>query len=166
MKCKKAEKFFMQYFEKKIEPKNAIKLAKHIKTCENCRELYLVFDEAAVFNENPGQKLEPVPQNFTDSVMAAISADAKNAAYGKAKSLAQMIFGGAAIIFGLLLAFVFEPVVGAFSGAGLFMRDVAERFSQSDALLSVENMGVVALLFVAIPGILLYILQNGERINT
>ena len=51
MDCQKAELAMMQYMEKNILPQTAHELARHVLSCENCREEFLALDEAIDFME-------------------------------------------------------------------------------------------------------------------
>ncbi|MCL2455999.1 MAG: hypothetical protein FWD19_00445 [Defluviitaleaceae bacterium] len=157
--CSRAEIFIMQHFEKKIAPKNARRLAKHILICEKCRELFVTMDEAAeavIFD---------APENFTESVMRAVRT--LHAKKTETHAL-RFVWGISALIIGIALFFFrdsnlltnffvnyFSPAMEKFSGV----------FDFSVFSVSFDGLGLSALILVAVMGILLYALHNEETAN-
>jgi len=127
MDCQKAEILIMQHFEKTIKPANASKLAKHVLTCELCRELYVTLDEAMDFANTTNEELTPAPESFTNSVMAMVRAEEPyaKAVLVTAEAASQMevtitkpetggvilriIWGFSAILLGVVMLFIFDP---------------------------------------------------------
>jgi hypothetical protein len=138
----------MQHFDKKIKPKNAQQLAKHILICEKCRELYLAMDEAAE------AVLSDAPENFTESVMAAVREIPK-----KSETYAlRFVWGISALIIGIGLFFTQD--LNYF--ANIFSPAIEKIVSVFDFQVSIDGLGLTALLLVAVMGILLYVLHNEE----
>jgi len=189
MDCKQSEIFMMQHFEKTIKPANASRLAKHVLICEPCRELYLTLDEAMECAN--AEEFSKAPESFTESVMAMVRAEelyskvvavtvtADSEAGGQI--ILRIIWSISAILLGIGLLFMLNPdmlsalmeaypvmetVVNVFYSAGVFISNVGERIAQSGISFSADNLGVTALLFVAVMGTLLYVLHSGEKVKT
>jgi hypothetical protein len=141
----------MQHFDKTIKPKNAQRLAKHVLTCEACRSLYLVMDEAVCENE--------APENFTESVMEAVRGMAQPAPKKEDCRLTlRLVWGFSALIMALGL-FVIQDLTRLAER----LTPIADRIVNAfDFSISVDGLGFTALLLVAIMGILLYVLNNEE----
>ena len=110
MDCKQSELAMMQHFEKNIHPKIARKLAKHVLTCQNCRELFLLMDESAEEFE-----LTEAPSGFTRAVMARVN---EAAVYTRQeKPVFAGIWGLVAILAGAMLIIVANTdVIGMITG--------------------------------------------------
>ena len=178
MNCKKYENLMMQHFDGKIQPRDACELAKHVLVCETCRELYLTFDESA----ECAQEITPAPENFTKHVMAAVREEKK---YSAAKEKNENSFAPRllaafnVVLLGLGFMFALNPdiiyflpppvlenLLSALSSVGAAMNAAAEWTAQTVHSVSAEGIGVIALIFAAITGVLLFVLQNGEKIKT
>ncbi|MCL2372388.1 MAG: hypothetical protein FWC78_03185 [Defluviitaleaceae bacterium] len=168
MDCKQSELAMMQHFDKIIHPKTARKLAKHILTCQSCRELFLLMDESAEI------ELVEAPAGFTQTVMAKVNTAG---AYSPQDRLAfpGMLWGLVAIIAGALLIAVantdlintitngyplMEMIMYVFGDAVVAVRMTAERFmhgirelnldgwlSISALALSMMMIGLLAVLY-------------------
>jgi len=143
----------MQHFDKTIKPKNSQRLAKHILTCEKCRKLYILMDEATETT------LTEAPETITKSVMEAvrkipvIKADEQIAL--------RIIWGLSALVMGILLFFVKD--LSYFSNISLPPIDsIVNTF---DFTVSVNSMGFSALLLATMMAVLLYVLHNEEQIK-
>lgn len=180
MDCKQAEIFIMQHFEKKIAPENARALVSHVLTCEGCRENYLALDEAFEFAD--GGELIAAPKNFTEKIMAAVRAEAVAAKASQKNSLPlvyRIIWGAAAVLFGIALYFALNPaafyslpapvvdgVLNLRDAFGNFAARAAEWSAAHEFSFSADIFGVTALFFVAVMGTLLFVLHSGEKIKT
>ena len=168
MKCKNFEILMMRHFEKTIAPSDACELAKHVLICENCRELYLTFDEAM------STDLSEAPKNFTSSVMEKVRAEKPYVAAKKSENNFAPRILAAVNMFLFAIGFMFalnpdliyslpQPVVENlfifFGYAGSALNAAAEWVAQFSA----ESIGITALLLVAVTGTLLYVLHNGEK---
>ncbi|MDR0272063.1 MAG: hypothetical protein LBI27_01940 [Clostridiales bacterium] len=185
MDCKQSEIYMMQHFEKTITPPNARELAKHVLICKKCRELYLTFDVAAEVSLN----LTEAPENFTESVMTAVRAEARSKeitidyeAHGQ--TVLRIIWGLGAVLFGFGLLLMFNPewfnsltqtypsvegIMNAIYSAGVFINGAAESISQGVLITELpisDGFAFAALAFAAVIGILLYVLHSGEKVKT
>ena len=184
MNCEKFELLIMQHFEQTIEPASAAELTKHVLRCENCRELYLMMDEAT--DETSEDILAPV--NFTASVMDKVR---ELPVYQKPETqkikesgmfTLRILWGFSAIIFGVGVLFMFNPdlltalagsypivysIVDFITAVGMAVGGVMEWLSMAFAPAGAANeLGVIALLFVAVMGVLLFALNNsGHSVN-
>lgn len=178
MDCNQSELYMMQHFEKTIEPKNAKALAEHVLTCDSCRELYLTMDEAM-----DGFELVAAPDNFTESVMGKVrelpvySKPAVAISSGGVSIVLRILWGISAIMLGVGLFFIFNPdlftalagsysamesVINALSGVGTAMVGAFEWLAQVSDPAAAGNLSIIALLFVAVTGSLLYVLHSGN----
>ena len=154
MECSQAEIYIMQHFDKTIKPKNAQKLAKHILTCENCRELYFTMDEAAEFAE--ATDFTEAPEGFAESVMKEVRRVAPAIPEKKEeKSVLRLVWGFCALIMAVCM-FVMQDLTR------LTNRLVPLIDSISGFNISIDYLGFTALLLVVIMSVLLYVLNNEE----
>ena len=178
MDCSQSEIFMMQHFEKTIKPKNANALARHVLSCESCRELYLAFDEG--FDISAGELTE-APSGFTESVMGKVREfpDYKKAVTGSISVALRVLWGLSAIVTGIVLLFIFNPhwigilgetfpaadtVIDAIAGFGAIISTIFTGTYQNGGVYdSVRDSGIAALLFVTLAGTLLFVLHNGEK---
>lgn len=185
MDCKQYELFIMQHFDRVIEPENASRLAKHILTCEKCRQLYLTLDEVMDFVSDENAVLSEAPANFTEAVMAGVRAEKELVAATyltktNGGSLVSRFIGAFnAVLFGLGITFALNPdilyllpaptvenTLSVFSSIGAVLNNIASWVEQAGATLSSESLGITALLFVAVIGTLLFVLHSGEKLKT
>ena len=177
MDCKQSEIYIMQHFEKTITPINARRLAKHVLICENCRELYLTFDEAVEFTE--AEDLQTAPENFTEAVMTKVRAETAQieiSVHSETKGLLilRIVWGFSALLFGVGMMFILSPdllnylteTYPAISSAGAYISEAADKLAQGGHTFINDTLAVSALLFVAVTGTLLFVLHNGEKVKT
>jgi len=185
MDCNQSELYIMQHFEKTIEPKHAKELAEHVLSCESCRELYLSMDDAMDFvMETTHGRLElmEAPANFTESVMGkvrALPAYSKQTvavvvSSGGVSIVLRVLWGISAILLGVGLLFIFNPewlagsypvlesIMNSISNFGVAMVGAFEWLAQVSDPAAVGNLSIIALLFVALTGSLLYVLHSGN----
>jgi len=177
MDCKLIELLIMQHFDKTIEPADAKKLAEHVMACESCRELYLVMDESMEVAEKFDDLAKGFPPvDFTESVMNQVR---ELPAHSKPETAAstetggsvvlRLLWGMSAIILGAgiwLMSLaevppVVDSVIYALTSVGVAIAGVFDGLAQNGG--AGGNLSVVALLFVAMMGTLLFVLHNGEK---
>jgi anti-sigma factor RsiW len=149
MNCKNAELQMMKHFEKTIVPQDAQALAKHILTCETCRELYLTFDEAM------DCEITHTREDFTAAVMERV----RGVGEKRASAPATPIWWRLVAAFNMLL---FAAGFIWLDSAGEIFAGVSERIAAVGAAFSAESIGTTSLLLVALTGALLFVLHNGE----
>ena len=154
MDCSQSEIYIMQHFDKKIKPKNAQRLAKHILTCENCRELYLLMDETHETIE--------APENFTESVMQAVRKIPVATPKKQDGQLSlRLVWGFSALIIAVGL-FVVQDLTHI---ANMLLPIVESISGVFDFNVAIDGLGFTALLLVAIMSVLLYVLHNQEHVK-
>jgi len=173
MNCKQAELAMMEHMEKTIQPPRAKDLALHVLECENCREYYIGFDMALEVLDD--EELSVAPVDFTQCVMAKVR---EMPVHSKPIPLSlRLLWGFGAIFLGIGLLFAFNPewltVVTAQSPIlyTILSAMYAARQVVSDSLtnLVATYQGTeiallnAAIVFVAVVGILLMVLQRSEK---
>jgi hypothetical protein len=184
MNCKQADTALMQYAEKNIQHETAAALAKHVLTCESCREVFLLFDEAMETTDEP---VKTIPIDFTDTVMTAVRGlppYAKTAAVGSRADVGARVFWGlCAVLMGVALYGMVNPesiaallnsypqayaVLGALAAFSDSLQLFANQFLSSGSRLGTAASPwfmASTLFFVAIVGTLLAVLVREEKIN-
>jgi hypothetical protein len=171
MDCKKADIALLQYAEKTIKPAAASALAKHVLTCENCRELFLAFDEAI---ESAGSLTDEAPAGFTENVMKEIH---KLPPHIKIKdtlvsdTIMRVFSGVCALLMGFGLLLAETPLSNMFTAAGGMIQNSIHWFlyagSQLGATASAAfpSLAISALFFLCIVGAALAVLLRNEKIK-
>ena len=176
MKCSQTEIFTMRHFEKTISHKDAAQLAKHLMHCENCREFYVAFEDA-----HEVQKLYAAPADFTESVMGKVRKVAPPSVAASAldawQILSRVVWGVGTVILGIVMLFALNPglldaltsaypaiyaATTAIASVGAFVNQAVDLLVQADVSFASDNLGFIALFFVAVMGTLLYVLHRGE----
>jgi len=152
MDCKQSETAMMQRMEKTIKPADARDLAKHILSCQNCRELYLAFDEAVELAESSENLMSPPPY-FTESVMMRV----------RAAKVPYLMWGIIAAFVGAGIFVVFNPHLLAYAVSGVeqYLTPAMQAIMQVD--IADSNLSIVALFFVVMLGWLLAILHREDH---
>ena len=180
MDCIQAELAMMEHMEKTIQPVRARDLAQHVLVCETCREYYVGFDMAFDVLSDP--KLSEAPANFTHNIMTHVrKLPAHTPPEPSASTAMRVMWGLGAIFLGVALLFAFNPewwqavtassavydsILAAMGTARLLVTDTLERLMSANqaaggfAGISVVN---VALVFVLVVGVLLFVLQRAEK---
>jgi len=180
MDCIQAELAMMEHMEKTIQPARAKDLARHVLDCETCREYYIGFDMAYDVLGDP--ELSEAPANFTHNIMTQVrKLPAHTQPEPRASTAMRVMWGLGAIFLGVTLLFAFNPewwqaitetsavyesILAAIGAARLFVTEAFERLVSVNqaaggfAGLSVVN---VALVFVLVVGVLLFVLQRAEK---
>ena len=175
MDCNKAETAMMQFLEKRVKPRMAAALARHVLQCDGCREMFIAMDEASEV------ELTDAPSGFTEAVMAKVAAlpaeASRKSATPKADIFIRVAWGVSAILLGVCLAFLYNPnllgdLISAFPPLGsvielindayLFLLNALEGVWQSGSSFTMAD-GIPALLFVLMIGALLFILQSTDK---
>jgi hypothetical protein len=186
MDCKRADKALMQYAEKTIKPATAAALARHVLTCETCRELYLAFDEALEGVSALTAVTENAPAGFTEKVMARVRALPKYETvpnHGIADIAIRLFWGLCAITLGLGMFGINNPegvasllesyprfsgITAVFGAFGEGLRTLADRFLFTGGQIGFASpdaavLALSALFFVGVAGALLAVLMRGEK---
>jgi anti-sigma factor RsiW len=71
MDCEKASGLMMKYMDMILTDAEALSLNKHIKTCEQCKEDFMMYD--SIMNGFSEMSLVEAPEGFEDSVMEAVA---------------------------------------------------------------------------------------------
>jgi anti-sigma factor RsiW len=183
MNCQQADHAFMLYADKTIKPAAASALAKHVLTCDDCRELFLAFDEAL---DDISQFDDPAPADFTAHVMKAVRElpPYTQAATRALSDVAIRVFWGlCAVLLGISLIGMNNPdgvnafinsyplvyaVAAALASAGEALQAAAQQLlqlgSQTGATVS-PWFAASALFFVGIAGAILAVLMRGENLK-
>jgi hypothetical protein len=186
MDCKKADKAMLQYADKTIQPAAASALAKHVLVCEDCREMFLAFDEA--MEESAGRPA-PASPGFTESVMARVKTlppYVKVPAVSIPDIAIRIFWGLCAVFLGFGLLGMSNPegvaalldnhprfsaLAAAFGAAGQALDWMVHQFlhtgSQIGAIATAvfPGMALSALFFVAVVGALLAVLMRADKIS-
>jgi len=178
--CKQIDNLLLKHIEKTLSTDEARRLAKHVLECENCREYYLAFDEAAEYAET--MEMHEAPANFTSNVMLAVSQIPQPIAVRK--SIAQKVelaltWGLSLLLLTIIVFLAYNPdylmslanvypiiasVVSVMLIARDFFVDMGQWLVQQAALYGSENiLGIAALVFMLISGSLLFVLQKEEE---
>ena len=180
MDCNQAQFAMMEHMEQTIHPAQASKLAKHVLECESCREYFVGFDMA--LDVLGDEELSAPPTDFTMAVMNEVKKLPAHAPAQPAESTSvaiRVLWGLSAIFLGVSLLFVFNPewltaiiesspvvegILGAFGAAWQFIAGVFDgvvpSYQASTGGLSMFNIAIV---FVAVMGILLVVLHRSEK---
>ena len=180
MNCTQAEIAMMEHMEKSIHPATAHSLAKHVLTCELCREYYLAMDMAMdVLND---AELSVPPETFTQDIMTKIQRLPAYAAEEKEPRVSpvlRILWGLSAIALGIGLMFFFNPtwlaslaeayptissILYALDTAWLFVTGLMERVTAAyqSASLNVSLLNF-AIMFAFAMGVVLAVLQRSEK---
>jgi hypothetical protein len=171
MDCKKADTALLQYAEKTIKPAVASALAKHVLTCENCRELFLAFDEAI---EDIEQYTDEAPADFTAGVMQAVR---KLPTHKRIRNtvvsdtIIRVFSGVCALLMGFGLLAAETPLSDVFTAAGERLQGFVAAFLYAGTQISVTasdafpSLAVSALFFMFIVGAALAVLLRSEKIK-
>ena len=179
MDCIQAETAMMEHMEKTIQPARARDLAQHVLICETCREYYIGFDMALDVLSDP--ELSQAPANFTHNIMTQVrKLPAHTPPQPVASAAMRVMWGLGAIFLGVALLFAFNPewwqaitessavyenVLAAMGTTRLFVSDALEWLTANQATGGFAGVSVfnVALVFVVVGGILLFVLQIAEK---
>ena len=174
MDCNQAELAMMAHMEKTIQPAQAQDLAQHILKCQDCQEYYIGFDMAMdVLNDT---ELSAAPPDFTQAVMAQVH---KLPAHTKPEPVVisvslRILWGLSAIALGIGLLFAFNPewlasfavMDGILNGVGAIaqyvtglVENLAPGYRSASGLTALN----ASVLFVAVIGVLLVVLQRSEK---
>ena len=171
MDCQEADLAMMQYMEKNILPQAANELARHVLSCETCREQFLALDEAMEFVESP--EAEEAPEGFTAKVMEKVRLLPAHTGSLKTNERilsknTRILMGISAIIFGALLL-----VAGtAMDTVTQFLGSISDSIVEFFTAISTQSAGMPTLLnvftlfLILVIGALLFVLHRGEQINT
>jgi len=181
MDCSQAQIAMMEHMEKTIQSAQARDLAAHVLECESCREYYIGFDMALEVLDDA--ELSVPPADFTQAVMSEVC---KLPAHTPAEPVAtasvalRVLWGLSAIFLGVGLLFAFNPewlsavtdaspivqsILGGMSTAMQYVSGLVESLvsSYQGANGSELSMTSVAIIFIAIMGVLLAVLQRSEK---
>ncbi|MCL2361878.1 MAG: hypothetical protein FWC73_08720 [Defluviitaleaceae bacterium] len=173
MDCKQANLAMMEHMEKTIQPQQAQDLARHVMSCEDCREYYIGFDMALDILNEP--ELSIAPPGFTNNVMAQVR---ELPAHTKPIPLfLRILWGFGGIILGIALLLAFNPEwLTAITEASPILYNIQSAMLAlsaavaswlADWMASYQGTGNLmlhgALVFVAAVGALLLILQRSEK---
>jgi len=171
--------------EKTISAEDAVKLAQHVQDCQSCREYYLAFDEAMEAMDSFATadiELEQAPDNFTANIMAQISkmpayvTPAIVTARQRGRVALYAFWGVSAIMVAVALVLAYNPhylidlahTYPIFEGVVAAMQNIGSSFGQvpewliSDTAVMTHSLGVAALAFVLVLGMLLVVLHKDE----
>ncbi|MCL2571762.1 MAG: hypothetical protein FWE11_05105 [Defluviitaleaceae bacterium] len=173
MDCNKAQLAMMEHMEKTIHPASAKELALHVLECEDCREYYIGFDMALEVLDDAELSVPPI--DFTANVMEAVR---KMPVHSKPIPMSmRIIWGLGAIFLGIALLFAFNPawltalttaspaVYSAMAAMGSAQVYITEWLADLTAYFQGSEFAMVnvAIIFVAVVGALLVILQRSEK---
>lgn len=177
MDCVKAETAMMHYIEKSLKPADAQGLAAHVQSCEVCRALYLMLDEAADLLTETAT-LVTAPADFTEGVMEKVRL--QPARVHTPNPVLRMLWGLSGIFIGVALLFALNPtwadaVAGAsrvaawvrdgFLALGAYAGELGLRLAQLDMQVLVHSgLGIAALVISLLIAALLYGLHRGENV--
>lgn len=114
MNCKNAEKLIMNYMDNTLSSSEAEKLNKHLKTCNECKEAFDMYETMLTSFENI--EIELAPDNFEETLMVKISAISP--AYTTQKGISadgvnSIVWGTFTVVFGtgIMLNMYKEPLM-------------------------------------------------------
>jgi len=170
----------MEHMEKTIQPARAHDLARHVLSCETCREYFIGFDMALEVLDDA--ELGTPPADFTGAVMAQVRKLPAHTKPEPSASIAiRVLWGLGAIILGVGLLLAFNPdwlsalaeaspivygIIGAVGTTGQFLTEAMERIVSTNRTAGTAtglSMFNAALIFVVVMGALLLVLQRSEK---
>jgi hypothetical protein len=185
MDCKSAGDAMLLYADKKIKPAKASALAKHLLTCESCKEYFMAFEEMSEAALSEEFKMEEAPAGFTESVMKKVGRlPVCEPRYANLPDILIRVFWGlSAVIIGAALFLMYNTDASAafiaayprLEGFARYINALGVSLTQAFDLsasalinLGTENAldiqsGFLALFFVALLAIVLFVLQRGEH---
>ena len=178
MDCSQAEFAMMEHMEQTIKPQRAANLAKHLLSCEACREYYMGIDMAMEVLEDT--ELSAPPEGFTQAVMAQVKqlpAYEPPAPVPTISTALRVLWGLSAIVIGVGLLLVFNPdllaavmatpfvanIVSAVSTVWQFAAGLFEGIPGQVGYSGGLSLFNVALAFAGVIVVLLIVLQISEK---
>ncbi|GHV43872.1 hypothetical protein FACS189490_14100 [Clostridia bacterium] len=99
--CAKSDDYMMKYMDGVLTETEAAELKKHVDTCENCRESFLIYDK--LMDGLKEESTESPCEDFVGLVMAkiaALPASAKVNSVSRLENVLYAVFGTLSVILG------------------------------------------------------------------